>query len=689
MAEPITNVLGTVAIKHCGEYDATMHYEKLNVVTYNGSSYCAKDSTIGNLPTNTTYWDLMAEKGDQGDTGQDGYTPVKGTDYYTQADKEDLETNLATDVTNEVSEQLSDLTSATPLAASSTSDMTDTTRVYVNTTDGHWYWYNGTAWTDGGIYQSTSDHADVEVLKEDMSNLATSLEELATYDGAWWGDSTTLHNTEDFKTIKYKIPSYVTKIHVETYFYANLRVFLSDVEDPTTTALDKSSRDLADPSSNYTQMTHHIKTYDLTESKQYKYAYIPYYVSNGKPIVKGYNLTGFDSLQTQVDDIKEDVVEVSNTMPLGLTPIQTYQGYWKMNGTALNSDSDWTTYKYAIPKGTKKIYIKTKFYAIMATFFTDISDPTVTYPSKQLNSYADPFDPYVTLQEREKTYELDRYYKYVYVPAYTPYGVPTVTAYKSSALDDAWDENNPLNNKKVLVFGDSITYTSSRWRDVFYRITRAEEIGCFAYPGAHLADYNTTTPLDGNYNTEADGNVHNVVCNQVYYWLNNAPEGVNPDIIIISAGTNDYYTSPEQLATDTNVYATTDGWIDVDTINRTTFEGAMRWITSKLRTKHPNAIIVFASPIQSAQDIGESKSIDVFIAKEEKMKRTCNHLSAKLIKATTESGITGEFEANNTNGRYLVDGLHPNDAGGKLLGTYYANALISMLLKDYEWDEHN
>ena len=155
MAEPVTNVLGIVGIKHCGEYDATRNYEKLNVVTYNGSSYCAKTSTTGNLPTNTDFWDLMAEKGSKGDTGNDGYTPVKGTDYYTAADKAELETTLSSDVTTEVTSQLGSLTSATPLVASSTAGMTDTTRIYVNTTDGHWYWYDGSDWQDGGTYQAT------------------------------------------------------------------------------------------------------------------------------------------------------------------------------------------------------------------------------------------------------------------------------------------------------------------------------------------------------------------------------------------------------------------------------------------------------------------------------------------------------------------------------------------------------
>lgn len=165
MAEPITSVLGIVAIKHCGEYDATKHYEKLNVVTYNGSSYCAKDSTIGNLPTNTTYWDLMAEKGEKGDKGD---TPVKGTDYYTAADKAELESTLSSDVSDEVTEQLSTLSSATPLVATSTAEMIDTSRIYVNTTDGHWYWYNGNEWRDGGVYQATE--ISTESISYDLTN---------------------------------------------------------------------------------------------------------------------------------------------------------------------------------------------------------------------------------------------------------------------------------------------------------------------------------------------------------------------------------------------------------------------------------------------------------------------------------------------------------------------------------------
>ena len=49
-----------------------------------------------------------------------------------------------------------------PLVANSASAMSDTTKIYVYTgsesgyANGHWYYYDGSAWTDGGVYNSTA-----------------------------------------------------------------------------------------------------------------------------------------------------------------------------------------------------------------------------------------------------------------------------------------------------------------------------------------------------------------------------------------------------------------------------------------------------------------------------------------------------------------------------------------------------
>lgn len=53
-----------------------------------------------------------------------------------------------------------------PLKAATASAMTDTTKIYVYTgsetgyTFGHWYYHNGTAWTDGGVYNAMAFNTD-------------------------------------------------------------------------------------------------------------------------------------------------------------------------------------------------------------------------------------------------------------------------------------------------------------------------------------------------------------------------------------------------------------------------------------------------------------------------------------------------------------------------------------------------
>lgn len=63
---------GRVLMIPKGEYDATATYTMLDVVSYQGKSYVAKQTTTGNAPTNTTYWQLMVDA--QGHTIKDSTT---------------------------------------------------------------------------------------------------------------------------------------------------------------------------------------------------------------------------------------------------------------------------------------------------------------------------------------------------------------------------------------------------------------------------------------------------------------------------------------------------------------------------------------------------------------------------------------------------------------------------------------
>lgn len=87
-------------------------------------------------------------------------------------------------------------TSGTPLVATSTSAMTDKERIYINTTDGHWYYWNGAMWEDGGVYQVAEDTVlhTLEKLDEyfEMGNITIG----ASPQRPTYSDSTTRYRTK-------------------------------------------------------------------------------------------------------------------------------------------------------------------------------------------------------------------------------------------------------------------------------------------------------------------------------------------------------------------------------------------------------------------------------------------------------------------------------------------------------------
>jgi hypothetical protein len=64
-----------------GAYDNSTNYDVGDMVDYQGSSYIMyNDASAGTLPTDTSYWGLVAEKGDTGATGPNEVTTATLTD---------------------------------------------------------------------------------------------------------------------------------------------------------------------------------------------------------------------------------------------------------------------------------------------------------------------------------------------------------------------------------------------------------------------------------------------------------------------------------------------------------------------------------------------------------------------------------------------------------------------------------
>ena len=104
---------------------------------------------------------------ENGELIKEAYVEIDGKEYEVHMPQYSGKTPLSAEIINkaqkelkqetkkELQTQINSLASGSPFVASSVDEMTDITRVYVNTSDGHWYTYNGAAWVDGGVYQAT------------------------------------------------------------------------------------------------------------------------------------------------------------------------------------------------------------------------------------------------------------------------------------------------------------------------------------------------------------------------------------------------------------------------------------------------------------------------------------------------------------------------------------------------------
>ena len=114
--------------------------------------------------------------------GQRGGVDVPETDttyhnnskYYAEQSALSATASAQSAESAEQSATLAQMYVGAPLTASTASGMTDHNRIYVYVgseagySSGHWYYWNGTAWTDGGVYNSIADdiatNADIDAL---------------------------------------------------------------------------------------------------------------------------------------------------------------------------------------------------------------------------------------------------------------------------------------------------------------------------------------------------------------------------------------------------------------------------------------------------------------------------------------------------------------------------------------------
>ena len=252
----------------------------------------------------------------------------------------------------------------------------------------------------------------------------------------------------------------------------------------------------------------------------------------------------------------------------------------------------------------------------------------------------------------------------------------------STDMQVVMKQKSAFTGKKILFLGDSITAlnTSERgWVRYFNEIIQPAQFVNLSVASARWCDY-TDTVYDGNpVFSGPDKNHNNVMGNQIEKLIRGNDKSsphykevaayADFDMILIACGTNDDVPSGSVEGS----FTSENEVVAVEELDRKVFASAFRYSVEKLQTLYPAAKIYICTPIQgyiTTRSYAQSK------AKGDYLKLLADRMSLDVID-TFHCGICDIYEKKDANGRYLIDGLHPNAAGAKKIGVFNASAVIA------------
>ena len=254
-------------------------------------------------------------------------------------------------------------------------------------------------------------------------------------------------------------------------------------------------------------------------------------------------------------------------------------------------------------------------------------------------------------------------------------------SFVSTDMQVVMKQKSAFTGKKILLLGDSITAlnTSERgWVRYFNEIIQPERFVNLSVSSARWCDYEDSV-YDGNpVFSGPDQNHNNVMGNQVEKLIR-GKDKTSPhykevtayadfDMILIACGTNDGVPSGDMEGS----FTSENEMVAIEELDRRAFASAFRYSIEKLQQLYPAAKIYICTPIQgyiTTRSYAQSK------AKGDYLKLLAGRMSLEVID-TFCCGICDIYEKKNANGRYLIDGLHPNAAGAKKIGVFNASAVI-------------
>lgn len=618
-----------------------------------------------------------------------------------------------------------------PYIATTVAGMTDKTRVYVyqgsesGYTSGNWYYWNGSAWTSGGIYNSAAVNTDktltqsdkpadsaivgkeIGSLKESLSNnispnlfnpaVAKANVAISSGDGSEMNGFSGWEATDYIHVSKNDVLYFSSNGKPTPYstgaFYDAQKKFTSGFGNPD------NNNNITVISDGYARFSFDSKKEKLQIEKGSRTTYIPYGELKIKADVDNVK-KDTDNIKAEVSEVKAEVVKIQEDHTNLFNKDAVVKGaILAENGILEPTFTTWDASDYVHVKPGMVIYFSSNeqpigvastgaYFDADKKYLSGINnEPTVlTVPD---GAYYLRFSKNGGLGDILNTLKIEQYG----ITKYTPYGELYVTVTESALPSSILPKWKGL---KILTLGDSITAMGgvNGWTYWIKQYLLADKVVNVSVAGSTWQDKVANQTYDGNPQPSTDGNV---MGNQVQKVLNAKANGdadyQDFDVITFSFGTNDSVDFSLQTKESvekqfiTNYAQNNFTVVSIDNVNRQTLAGAMRYGFQKLHEAYPNAVIFMCTPTQECYE-----TFDSIYQKGDFINFVADRLGAETID-TRRCGIRNIYESQTTidydhpeqSGAApiqtdLLDGIHTNENGAKKIAKYNAREIMKYFM---------
>ena len=567
--------------------------------------------------------------------------------------------NIQNNSINNLKNQINSLASGSPLVASSVSEMTDTKKVYVNTTDGHWYYYNGTNWIAGGVYQAeTISNNSIDFSKinnEFFNNVQNSLKINTFKDGNYYFPLNWELGNIDIKTGQNSpVLQNPTTLRTTNFLNANnFKTLILNIFNNFNVVILTYDKDY-----NFIKVLNNFNTagnvipYNTnTNIEVDSFYYFKLIMSNEN---YSSSITLSDSINVNVisnyNYNYNNIINISNSF----SNVKGVDLTWYLGGLDINTGEETNS----------ATLIRTDFINCKLVERIKIDN----YASSFMILYYDINKKYITHTEQflgKQSYIINKNENVEFLRIILGDTEHEQSIENGNLLYCKFINNNFWKNKRLSILGDSIS--------TYEGITPSDKASAF-FPKGNLQDVNNTywklvqNALGMNLETNNSYSSSTVTTPNMQYTSfcdeNRLNSLGNPDLVIIEGGTNDIYTGKDSSNIDS---------FDILNYDTTKFTDAYAYVIRNIQNKYPWAKIICITPCFIVNNETYNRPNCTYQRINDicdNIITLCKHLGATPIDLRT-SGINMGNILNTT-----VDGLHWNMIGHNLV----ANLILEKLL---------